>query len=208
MSFRRLFTRGGKKGARPDGWTAPDLIVVGLGNPGPRYRNTRHNVGWWCIEELARRSDIKLGRGNRHTDLGEGYLRAVQITLARPLTFMNKSGDAVSYLLRRYNATPRQLVVVADDMALLPGRLRVRAQGGAGGQNGLKSIIAATGTNEFTRVRIGIGRPFDRADEIDHVLTTFPPDELEQVREAVSRAADAVETLALDGTDRAMNVFN
>ena len=132
----------------------------------------------------------------------------MQITLARPLTFMNKSGDAVSYLLRRYNATPRQLIVIADDMALLPGRLRVRAQGGAGGQNGLKSIISATGTNEFTRVRIGIGRPFDRGDEIDHVLTTFPRDELELVKEAVITAADAVEILVTDGIDRAMNVFN
>lgn len=208
MRLKRLFSRGGKKAARPDGWQSPDLIVVGLGNPGARYRNTRHNVGWWCIDELAGRSGIAIGGGNRHTDLGEGYLRGMQITLARPLTFMNKSGDAVSYLLRRYNATPRQLIVIADDMALLPGRLRVRAQGGAGGQNGLKSIISATGTNEFTRVRIGIGRPFDRGDEIDHVLTTFPQDELELVKEAVITAADAVEILVTDGIDRAMNVFN
>ncbi len=93
-------------------------------------------------------------------------------------------------------------------MALVPGRLRVRAQGGAGGQNGLKSIISTMGTNEFTRVRIGIGRPSDRGDEIDHVLTTFPPDELELVKEAVITAADAVEILATDGIDRAMNVFN
>ncbi len=121
---------------------------------------------------------------------------------------MNKSGDAISYLLRRYNATPRQLVVLADDMALLPGRIRVRPQGGAGGQNGMKSIINTTGTNEFTRVRIGIGRPFDRSDEIDHVLTTFPPDELAAVKEAVVKAADAVELLATEGVDRAMNVFN
>ncbi len=208
MRLRKLFTRGGKKAARPDGWQSPELIVVGLGNPGARYRNTRHNVGWWCVEELARRSGIGFGRGNRHTDLGEGYLRGIQITLARPLTFMNKSGDAVSYLLRRYNATPRQLVVLADDMALLPGRLRVRPQGGAGGHNGLKSIISVTGTNEFTRVRIGIGRPFDRGDEIDHVLTTFPPDELEQVKEAIARAADAVEIIATEGVDHSMNVFN
>ncbi len=208
MRFRRLLTRGGKKAARPDGWQSPELIVVGLGNPGPRYKNTRHNVGWWCIDELARRSDITIGRGNRHADLGEGYLRAVQITLARPITFMNKSGDAISYLLRRYNATPRQLVVLADDMALLPGRIRVRPHGGAGGQNGLKSIINTMGTNEFTRVRVGIGRPFDRGDEIDHVLTTFPPDELAAVKEAIVKAADAVEILATEGVDRAMNVFN
>ncbi len=208
MRLKKLFTRRGNQAARPDGWQSPDLIVIGLGNPGARYRNTRHNVGWWCIDELSRRSGIAMGGGNRHTDLGEGYLRGMQITLARPLTFMNKSGDAVSYLLGRYNATPRQLVVIADDMALVPGRLRVRAQGGAGGQNGLKSIISATGTNEFTRVRIGIGRPFDRGDEIDHVLTTFPPDELELVKEAVITAADAVEILATDGIDRAMNVFN
>ena len=208
MRIKKLFSRGGKKTARPDGWQSPDLIVVGLGNPGARYRNTRHNVGWWCIEELARRSGIGVDGGNRHTDLGEGYLLGVQITLARPRTFMNKSGDAVSYLLRRYNATPRQLIVIADDMALIPGRLRVRPQGGAGGHNGLKSIISVTGTNEFTRVRIGIGRPFDRGEEIDHVLTTFPPDELEQVKEAVIRAADVVETLAADDVEVAMNEFN
>jgi PTH1 family peptidyl-tRNA hydrolase len=208
LRLGKLFTRGGKKTARPDGWQSPDLIVIGLGNPGARYRNTRHNVGWWCVEELARRAGIGIGRGDRHTDLGEGYLRGIQITLARPLTFMNKSGDAVSYLLRRYNARPLQLVVLADDMALLPGRLRVRPQGGSGGHNGLKSIISVIGTNEFTRIRIGIGRPFDRGDEIDHVLTTFPPDELAQVKEAVIRAADAVETLAADGMERAMNVFN
>ncbi len=208
MRLRKLFTRGGKKAARPDGWQSPELIVVGLGNPGARYRNTRHNVGWWCVEELARRSGIGFGHGNRHTDLGEGYLRGVQITLARPLTFMNRSGDAVSYLLRRYNATPRLLVVLADDMALPPGKLRVRPGGGAGGHNGLKSIISVTGTNEFTRVRIGIGRPFDRGDEIDHVLTTFPPDELERVKEAIARAADAVEILATEGVEHAMNAFN
>ena len=186
----------------------PDLIVLGLGNPGPKYKNTRHNVGWWCMDELESRSSIKIGRGNRNTDVGEGYLAGIPVTLAKPQAFMNKSGDSAIYVSDRYNSDPSHLVVITDDMAIAPGKIRIRAQGGNGGHNGLKSINQRLGTQEFTRIRIGIGRPFDRADELEWVLKSFPPDDLTLIKAAVVRAADAVESILIDGLDRAMNKFN
>ena len=186
----------------------PDLIVLGLGNPGPKYKNTRHNVGWWCMDELEARSNIKIGRGHRHTNLGEGYLAGFPIALAKPQTFMNKSGDSALYLADRYNTDPSRLIVITDDMAIAPGKIRIRSQGGNGGHNGLKSINQRLGTQEFTRIRIGVGRPFDRADELEWVLKSFPPDDLNLVKEAVLKAADAVESILIDGLDRAMNKFN
>jgi PTH1 family peptidyl-tRNA hydrolase len=186
----------------------PDLIVLGLGNPGPKYKNTRHNVGWWCMDELESRSSIKIGRGNRNTDVGEGYLAGIPVTLAKPQAFMNKSGDSAIYVSDRYNTDPSHLVVITDDMAIAPGKIRIRAQGGNGGHNGLKSINQRLGTQEFTRIRIGIGRPFDRADELEWVLKSFPPDDLTLIKAAVVRAADSVESILIDGLDRAMNKFN
>jgi PTH1 family peptidyl-tRNA hydrolase len=165
-------------------------------------------VGWWCIDELANRSGITLGKANRHTQLGEGYLRGFQIALAKPQQFVNRSGNSADHMLRRYNSRPAQLVVLTDDMALKPGKIRIRAQGSAGGHNGLKSIIQVLGTDEFVRIRLGIGRPGLQNQDIDHVLTSFPPDELAEVKQAVLRAADAAESILITGVDETMSEFN
>ena len=196
-----------RRGARPPGWTDP-LIVVGLGNPGARYRNTRHNVGWWCIDELGQRTRAKFRRTGRHTQIAEVFLGHDAVALAKPLTFVNESGRAVDYLLRRYSTGVDRLLVLLDEMDLSPGRIRIRSRGGAGGHNGLRSIIAAIGTEEFARIRIGVGRPDYRGREVEHVLSSLPPDELAAVKETVTKAADAVEKILAEGVDRAANEFN
>lgn len=207
MTLRRL-VRSIKRGGRAAGWQRPDLIVVGIGNPGPRYRNTRHNVGWWCVDELAHRAGAAFERRNPHAELAETFLRGMSVAIAKPRTYVNRSGEAVEYLLRRYNASARGLMVVLDDMDLDPGKIRIRKKGSPGGHNGLKSISSTLGTDEYLRVRIGIGRPQLRGDEIDYVLGTFPPDDRTKAEAAAGRAADAVEAILLQGVGRAMNEFN
>lgn len=169
-------------------------------------------MGWWCIDELARRTDARFSRKSPHAELAEVFLRGESVALARPRTFVNESGRAVGYLLQRYGqryrTRPGRLIVILDDMDLAPGRLRIRGRGSAGGHKGLSSIIAAINTDEFARIRIGVGRPAERGREIDHVLGTIPPDERELVRAAVGRGADAVERILTDGIDRASNEFN
>jgi len=135
-------------------------------------------------------------------------LTGVPVVLGKPRTFMNQSGQAVGYLLRKYQAEASGLIVLVDDMDILPGKLRVRAQGSAGGHNGLKSIVAAIGTTEFIRVRIGVGRPGTPGAEIDHVLSPLDRADRALVIDAVKRAADAVETILRNGPDAAMNGFN
>ncbi|MEX0762091.1 MAG: aminoacyl-tRNA hydrolase [Dehalococcoidia bacterium] len=200
----RLFpAREGSGGAEAAPW-----VVVGLGNPGPEYKNTRHNVGWWCIDELVRRASATLDRKNRHARLAQVQIEGQDAVLAMPKTFVNKSGDAVKYLLDRFRSDPERLIVVYDDINLDPGKIRIRRQGSAGGHNGMKSIIASIGTDEFPRVRIGVGRPPSRSEQIGHVLGAFPPDEREAVNTAVQNAADAVGAIIAHGTEEAMNRFN
>jgi PTH1 family peptidyl-tRNA hydrolase len=184
-------------------------LIAGLGNPGARYRGTRHNVGFAVVDELVRRhagGEYTSAPANavyaRARSLGDGAL------LVKPLTFMNLSGQAVRELLRYFRIEPADLLVVTDDVHLPLGRLRVRARGSAGGHNGLKSIIAELGTLELARLRVGVGRGDARRDLADHVLDRFEPEEQGIVDEAVTRAADAAEMFAVEGIDRAMNVFN
>ncbi|MBI4305314.1 MAG: aminoacyl-tRNA hydrolase [Chloroflexi bacterium] len=198
-------SRGGK---RPPGWSSPDLIIVGLGNPGPEYRDTRHNAGVWCLEELARRAGARLTRLDPRVSVAETFLAGCPVVLAQPRTFMNNSGQAVGYLLKHYETDAGRVVVLVDDMDLLPGKIRIRAAGSAGGHNGLKSVIGAIGTTGFARVRIGVGRPSSSGNEIGHVLAPLTPDERQQVRQAVSRAADSIEAILRDGVENAMNKFN
>lgn len=203
MPFRRSSTS-----TRPAGWSRPDWVIVGLGNPSPEYRDTRHNAGFWCLEELAQRTGARLKRFDPRVDGAETTLTGVPVVLGKPRTFMNQSGQAVGYLLRKYQAEASALIVLVDDMDILPGKLRVRAQGSAGGHNGLKSIVAAIGTTEFIRVRIGVGRPGTPGAEIDHVLSPLDRADRALVIDAVKRAADAVETILRNGPDAAMNGFN
>ena len=185
-------------------------LIVGLGNPGAEYRDTRHNVGFLVADELARRWRVpdawreKFEALHIRTTVGEEG-----VIVAKPLTYMNLSGQAVAGLAAFYKIdSPADVLVVTDDVALPLGRLRARPEGGAGGHNGLKSIIQHLGTQAFPRVRVGVGRGDDRRDLADHVLGRFEAGERDTVSAAVLRAADAAERFLSDGIERVMSAFN
>ncbi|MHB8672449.1 MAG: aminoacyl-tRNA hydrolase [Candidatus Limnocylindrales bacterium] len=182
-------------------------IVVGLGNPGGRYAETRHNVGWMVLDRVADRAGWT-GRGRERdaSTIVSGRFRSLDLLLAKPLTFMNDSGIAVRKVLARERAPLPDLLVVADDFALPFGKLRFREGGSAGGHNGLDSIVVELGTEKFSRLRIGIGEP--EAGAVDHVLSRFEATERPRLDELLNAAADAVETWAREGTSRAANRFN
>jgi PTH1 family peptidyl-tRNA hydrolase len=184
------------------------MVVVGLGNPGDDYRNTRHNAGAWCLDELVRRCGVSLRRIDPRVAAAEASLAGRRIVLAMPRTYMNESGQAVGRLMRRYGISPAEFLVLVDDMDLAPGQIRIRPNGSAGGHNGLRSIVGVIGSSEFPRVRIGVGRPATRGREIDHVLGRLSRDDRALVDDAVKRAADSVEAILIDGIPAAMNRFN
>ncbi len=183
-------------------------IVVGLGNPGPEYRATRHNVGFQTVAEIRKR------HGNPHEERGARSLLCrvaiggERVLLARPQTFMNRSGAAVVALLSREKARPGDLLVVCDDMYLDVGTIRLRCRGSHGGHNGLRSIIGALGTQEFPRLRIGIGPPESGVDHAEFVLAPVAAPERDTVREMVRAAADCTEAVVLEGIEKAMTRFN
>ena len=183
-------------------------IVAGLGNPGSRYRGTRHNVGFEAVDLLARR--IGLGFEAAPADaLQAKWRRADEVVLlVKPLTYMNVSGQAVAALSRYYKVALPDVLIVCDDVNLSLGRLRVRASGTEGGHNGLRSVAAELGTIDYARLRIGVGRGDLRRDLADHVLARFESDEMSGIEAAVARAADAVDTWVADGLAKTMNTFN
>lgn len=184
-----------------------DLLVVGLGNPGREYAETRHNVGFMVAEELARRTGGSW-RGKFSGELAEVRLDGMRLALLRPQTFMNESGRSVAAAVRFFKVEPEDLLVVHDEVDLDPGRLQVRLGGGLAGHNGLRSVAQQVGSPDFARLRIGVGRP-ERGDPrpvADFVLSEFPP-ELD-VGALVSRAADAVESVAREGLEEAQNRYN
>ena len=182
-------------------------IVVGLCNPGDQYRETRHNVGWMVLDRLADRAGWS-GRGRTRdaASIVQGRHKGVDLTRARPLTFMNESGVAVRKILAREHAPLNEMLVVTDDFALPFGKLRFREGGSAGGHNGLRSIISELGNEQFSRLRVGIGDP--GRNSIDHVLSRFHPNERRRLEELLDAAADAVEAWAREGTSKAANRFN
>lgn len=182
-------------------------IVVGLGNPGERYQKTRHNAGWMVVDRLAERAGWdSRGRERDASRIIQGRFNGLDITLVRPLTFMNESGLAVRKVLAREHAPLVDLLVVADDFSLPFGKLRFREGGGPGGHNGLRSIIDELQTEKFSRLRVGIGEP--GPDAIDHVLSVFAAAERRRLGELLDASADAVEAWARDGTSKASNRFN
>jgi PTH1 family peptidyl-tRNA hydrolase len=183
-------------------------LIVGLGNPGARYVATRHNVGFDVVDLLAERHRLDWTTAPRGIEALSAKWRAADVVLAKPLTFMNLGGPAIVGLLQFFKIDVADLFVVVDDINLELGRLRTRAGGSAGGHNGLKSIIEALGTNEFARLRVGIGRGDARRDLADHVLARFDPSERMAVAEAVGRAADAAELYVAEGVAPVMNRFN
>lgn len=186
----------------------PRHVIVGLGNPGPEYQNTRHNVGFRVIDHLAEQYRIDTRKTEKRAFVGYGSIKDVPVLLAKPITFMNISGESVEPLLRMVQLGPADLIVITDDMDLPVGRLRIRAEGSAGGHNGLKSLIQHLKTQEFARIRIGVGRPNAAGATVDHVLGKFGRDEIQPIQDSIVRAAEAVEAILQDGVSAAMNRFN
>jgi PTH1 family peptidyl-tRNA hydrolase len=184
-------------------------LIVGLGNPGKQYERTRHNVGADAIDELAKRASVVLKPGRDQATVAEAVLRGVRVVLAFPLTYMNESGQAVRLLMKRHGLTePTQLIVIHDELDLQPGVVRVKSGGGLAGNNGLRSITAHLHTQDYQRVRIGIGKPPSKEKGAGHVLSKLPPKERMLLDVAVQHAADAVETLLSDGVDAAQRIYN
>lgn len=183
-------------------------LLVGLGNPGRRYRLTRHNVGFMVIEEIGRRHDGTEEREIAHCLLGSVDMGGIAVSLARPNLFMNRSGPAVRALLDREGTRPEEALVICDDLSVNFGALRLRRQGSHGGHNGLRSIIEALGTMEFPRLRVGIGPAASAAEHVDFVLGRFPPEERDALPGVIGTAADCAETAVREGLEQAMNRFN
>ena len=187
---------------------ADTAIIVGLGNPGPRYADTRHNVGWRVLDLMARQIDIPVKERRPKAVLGTGYFADRRVVLAKPRTFMNNSGEAVEYLLARFGGGPSNLLIIYDEMALLPGRIRLRASGSDAGHNGIRSIISAVGGTGFPRLRIGIGAPPAGIVARDYVLGKFTGDEEGAIAGAVERASAAIRCVLEENIDAAMNRYN
>lgn len=184
-------------------------LIVGLGNPGPEYAATRHNVGFLAADLLATRTGARLSAHRRsRAEVAEGRLGGHRVIIAKPRSYMNESGGPVAALLGFYKVAPQQLVVVHDELDIGFGTLRVKCGGGDSGHNGLKSIRRSTGTGEFYRVRMGIGRPPGRQEPADFVLRPFAGPERSEVPLLVETAADAVESLLTDGLERTQSRFN
>lgn len=184
-------------------------LVVCLGNPGDRYEGTRHNVGWMVADELGERKDIPIQRLKFKALTNTAELGGQRALLMKPVTYMNLSGEAVRQAADFYKIPPERILVVCDEIALPPGKLRLRRGGSAGGHNGLKNIIAHLGTEDFPRIRVGVGgKPHPDYDLADWVLGRPQGEDKAAVADAVKRAADAVECYIKDGPDRAMSRFN
>jgi PTH1 family peptidyl-tRNA hydrolase len=185
-------------------------LVVGLGNPGRDYQDTRHTVGFMVVDEVVRRHGLTWAAGP--AQIPESFVvkwfGAAPALLVKPLTFMNRSGEAVAALTRYYDVPVSDVLVVVDEVALPLGRLRARKTGSAGGHNGLKSIVARLGTEDFSRLRIGVGRGDARRNLADHVLAQFESGERAELDRVITLAADAVEMFAAAGIDPVMNAYN
>jgi PTH1 family peptidyl-tRNA hydrolase len=185
----------------------PEWLIVGLGNPGPEYKRTRHNLGFEVVELLAEKNRIKLDKSKHQARYGIGQVQGHSVLVAKPLTFMNLSGRSVAPLAKQFGLAPTRILVVADDTDLVPGRIRLKPGGSSGGHNGHKSIIESLGTQDYPRLKLGIGR-VSRQGTIDHVLGGFDPEERSIIDPAIRRAAETIEILIERGLDPALNFAN
>lgn len=183
-------------------------VIIGLGNPGPAYQYTRHNVGWWVIERLAQRWQASAPHARHRAAVAAAAFHGAAVLLVRPLTYMNESGAAVRALVAAEGLVGSDLLVVYDDLALPLGQLRVRPRGGGGGHKGLGSVLAALGTQDVPRLRIGIGEPPPGVDRVSYVLGAFAAEERLLIEGAADRAAEAVECALRDGLIVAMDGYN
>ncbi|HYU18159.1 MAG TPA: aminoacyl-tRNA hydrolase [Chloroflexota bacterium] len=186
----------------------PDRLIVGLGNPGQDYADHRHNLGFWCLDRLAEKHQLRFNMRRARSLVARGEIGGRDVVLAKPQTYMNVSGQAVKELLFAWGIAPASLLVIYDDVDLPSGVLRMRERGGPGTHNGMRSIVESIGTSDFPRLRIGVGGPPPRSDMADYVLSPPSPDELATLRDAVERAVEAVEAALREGPAVAMNRFN
>jgi PTH1 family peptidyl-tRNA hydrolase len=200
--LRRRGDLGPRKG------TAADLLVVGLGNPGDEYTHTRHNVGADTVELFAKRHGATLKKGKERARADQVRIGDKLVALAVPLTYMNDSGAAVVALARRYGVDPHQVVIVHDELDLPVAALKVKVGGGLAGHNGLRSVKSHLHSDDFVRVRIGVGKPVSKEHGADHVLKRFSKRERTEIDVTLEQAADAVESIVRDGADVAMNRYN
>ena len=183
-------------------------LIAGLGNPGPRYKNTRHNAGFMVVDKLAAEFGISVNKNKFDVRYGRGSIEGHEVILAKPMAFMNLSGWPVQQLAAYFRINSKDLIVVHDDIDLAFGRLKIKEKGGHGGHKGLKSIINAVGEDEFVRLRIGIGRSEEGSNVSDYVLGPFFGDESKQLDSVLIRARDAVVTILTEGSRVGMNRFN
>lgn len=184
-------------------------LIAGLGNPGTRFAGTRHNIGFVAVDELAVRNGLRFTGKQANAEIARGQVEGHPVILAKPVTYMNNSGQAVSALARFYKIPHNRVLVLYDDIALPIGTIRIREKGSAGGHNGLTSVLQHLGTQNVARLRIGVDRPPDpRHSQIDWVLGRFNRDEQKKVEEVIPRAAEAVESILRTGIERAMNIYN
>jgi len=183
-------------------------VIVGLGNPGQQYSQSRHNVGFWVVDRVAEDHSITLFRRQRLALMGEGIIEDHRVVIAKPRTFMNDSGRAVKYLLARYKISPKELLVVHDDLALPLGKVRLRTKGSAGGHNGMGSIIEAAGTQDIPRLRLGIGQPPTGSDQVQYVLGSMSDVERKRADIAIEKAVQGVAIFLSEGITVAMNEVN
>jgi PTH1 family peptidyl-tRNA hydrolase len=185
------------------------FLIAGLGNPGRKYDQTKHNMGFDAVTELVDRWNIPGSGTDMKAMYGKGLIGGQKVMLIKPMTYMNLSGEAIRAYCHYYKVDPEsELLVIYDDISLDPGQLRIRKKGSAGGHNGIKNIVQQLGTDKFARIRIGIGAKPEGWDLADYVLGRFPKEELETMRETVGRAVDATEEMIRAGADSAMNKFN
>lgn len=185
-------------------------LIVGLGNPGPAFARNRHNIGFLCVSGFARAHGLSFSRRLAHSRVALGEVEGIPVAIARPGTFMNQSGQAVGVLMRRFGVLPGDLIVVHDDLDLPLGRIRLRPRGGSGGHRGIESIVATLGSQDFSRVRVGIDRPEDRDREetVSWVLGDFTEAERDILKETVARVGQALLCLLTEGVEMAMNRYN
>ena len=184
-------------------------IIVGLGNPGKEYENTRHNAGFMVIDELAGKCNISVTEKKHKALIGKGMIGAEKVILVKPQTFMNLSGESVREVIDYYKIEEKtELIVISDDISLDVGAIRIRKKGSAGGHNGLKNIILHLGHDEFQRIKMGVSEKPSGYELVDYVLGRFGEEDRKLMKESVERATEAIEVIITDGADAAMNKFN
>ncbi len=196
-----------RRATTPSG--APEYLIAGLGNPGPKYEYTRHNAGFLCIDLLAQQLSVKIDRIKFKSIVADVVIEGRRCLLMKPQTFMNNSGEAVRDAANFYKIPPEHVIILFDDISLPPGKLRIRRKGSDGGHNGIKSIIYLLNSDQFPRVKLGVGaKPHPDYDLADWVLSPFQKDELPRMKEAMEKACEAVRLIVQDDMDHAMNLYN